>query len=258
VKLLPALLALALGACLPGSSDAEAATLALRYHAGDQQTYRFHEVFTGALAAAGGQVQAITFDLRAAQSTRVTAVDPDGTATLEVELRDVTGTSNGQPLPALGTQRYEMRVGPDGRVVAGGAGAGGGPVSVPSADQAFSILPDHTVKPGDAWTRDYQRPNPLAPGSLEVHSESRYLRDEQLAGVRSAVVETRLSTPVDQDLTVGERTLHETGTVSADVTTWLDAGAGRILKARSSTRFDLSSAGYRLSGSQTLDLERQA
>src|SRR5437868_4317537 len=80
---------IALAACAPGASAAPpAATLAVKYRVGDQQTYRLHEVFTGALAGDSGQVQAVTFDLRAVEATRVTALDPDGIASLEVQLRD--------------------------------------------------------------------------------------------------------------------------------------------------------------------------
>ena len=181
----------------------------------------------------------------------------DGSATLEVQLLDTTGTSNGQTLPPLGTQTYQLQVGTDGRILGGGASAAGtSAVSVPSADQSFSILPDRKVKPGDTWTRDYERPNPLASGSLKVHSENRFLRYEPLSGAQAAVVESKLSTPVDQQVTLGGQTLHETGTVSADVTSWLDAGAGRFLKATSSTKFQLSAAGYQLQGSQTQELDR--
>ena len=243
-----------LAAC---GSDVQAATLAIRYRSGDQVTYHVHQVFTAALANAGAQIQPLTFDLRAVERTKVTAVAGDGTATLEVQLLDTTGTSNGQPLPPLGTQSYQLLVGPDGRILGGGASAAGtSAVSVPSADQSFAILPDRKVKPGDAWTRDYERPNPLGSGSLKVHSENRFLRYEQLNGVQAAVVESRLSTPVDQQVTLAGQPLQETGTVTADVTSWVDAGAGRFLKTISAAKFQLSAAGYQLQGSQTLEVDR--
>ena len=245
-----------LAAC---GTDAQAATLAIRYHAGEQETYRLHQVFTAALTSAAGQVQPLTFDLRAVESTRVTAVQGGGGATLEVQLLDMTGTSNGQQLPPLGTQSYQLQVGPDGRILGGGASStGSSAVSVPSADQAFSILPDRKVKPGDTWTRDYERPNPLGSGAFKVHSANRFLRYEQVGGVQAAVVESKLSTPVDQQVTLAGQPLHETGTVTADVTSWVDAGAGRFLKANSTTKFQLSTAGYQLGGSQTLELDRES
>ncbi|MEP7105807.1 MAG: hypothetical protein ABI838_08170, partial [Chloroflexota bacterium] len=56
-------------------------------------------------------------DLRAGQVFQVTAVDPDGTAALDVELVDISGTSDGQPLPPLGTQRTTQRVAADSRIL---------------------------------------------------------------------------------------------------------------------------------------------
>ena len=84
MRFLAVLPGLALAACAPGVSAAQAATLAVKYRVDDQQTYRLHEVFTGAVAGDSGQVQVVTFDLRAVEATRVTALDPDGTATLLV------------------------------------------------------------------------------------------------------------------------------------------------------------------------------
>src|SRR5437763_7606681 len=78
MRFLAVLPGLALAACAPGVSAAQAATLAVKYRVDDQQTYRLHEVFTGALAGDSGQVQAVTFDLRGVEATRVTALDPDG------------------------------------------------------------------------------------------------------------------------------------------------------------------------------------
>jgi len=246
--------ALLLAAC---GGDVQAATLAIKYRTGDQETYHVHQVFTAALAGAAGQVKPLTFDLRAVETTRVTAVAADGSATLEVQLLDTTGTSNGQQLPPLGTQSYQLQVGADGRILGGGASAAGtSAVSIPSADQSFSILPDRKVKPGDGWTRDFERPNPLGASSLKVHSENRFLRYEQLDGVQAAVVESKLTTPVDQQVTLAGQPLQETGTVTAKVTSWVDAGAGRFLKGTSSSKFQLAAAGYQLQGSQTQELDR--
>jgi len=202
------LLLLGLAGCVSGASDAAAATLAVKYRVGDQQTYRFHQVFTGALSSADGHLQPVTFDVRAVETTQVTAVAADGSATLDVQLLDLSGTSDGQQLPLLGTQRYQLRMGADGRILEGGVGvSGSSTLSVPSADQTFAILPDHKVKPGDGWTRDYERPDALGSGSLKVHSENRWLRYEQLSGTRAAVVQSRLSTPIDQELTVGGQSI---------------------------------------------------
>jgi len=66
-----------------------------------------------------------------------------------------------------------------------------------------------------------------------VHSENQLLRYEQAGGVRAAVVRSRLSTPVDLDIKLAApagTVLHDRGSVSADVTSWLDSGAGRFVK----------------------------
>ena len=205
-------------------------------------------------------------DLRAGQVFQVTAVDTDGTAALDVELVDISGTSNGQPLPPLGTQRTTRRVAADGRILGGGpSGAAAIKVAIPAADQTYAILPARPVRPGDAWSVDFERPNPFGTGSWKVHSENRLLRYEQVAGVRAAVVASRLSTPFDVDLDPAQLgqpagvALHEAGTVTAEDTTWLDPAAGRVLKTSSQSRFDVAitvngAAGYRLSGNQAVDL----
>src|SRR5207253_622290 len=142
--------------------------------------------FTGALLTSG-QTQPVATDLRGGQVMRVTAVDPDGTAALDVELVGLSGTSNGQALPPLGTQRSTLRVAADGRILGGGqAGAAAVKVTLPAADQTFAILPPTPVKPGDAWTVDFERPNAFGAGAWKIHSENRLLRYEQVAGVRTA------------------------------------------------------------------------
>ena len=57
-------------------------------------------------------------------------------------------------------------------------------------------------------------------------------------------------------MTLAGQPLQETGTVTADVTSWVDAGAGRFLKTISAAKFQLSAAGYQLQGSQTLEVDR--
>ena len=113
----------------------------------------------------------------------------------------------------------------------------------------LQVYGNDRAQPGDAV---------LGAGSLQVHSDNRLLRYEQLDGVQAAVVESRLSTPVNQQVTLAGQALQETGTVTGDVISWLDPGAGRFLKATSSTKFQLSAAGYQLQGSQTLNLDRQS
>jgi hypothetical protein len=208
----------------------------------------------------------VATDLRAGQVFRVTAVDGDGTAAVDVELIDISGTSNGQPLPPLGTQRTTQRIAPDGRILGGGpSGPAAVKVTIPAADQAYAILPAGAVRPGDAWTVDFERPNPFGTGTWKVHSENRLLRYEQVAGVRAAVVASRLSTPFDVDLDPAQLgqpagvALHESGTVTADDTTWVDPAAGRVVKTSSQSRFDVTlmvngAPGYRLSGSQSVEL----
>ena len=55
-------------------------------------------------------------------------------------------------------------------------------VTLPAADQTFAILPPTPVKPGDAWTVDFERPNAFGAGAWKIHSENRLLRYEQVAG----------------------------------------------------------------------------
>lgn len=242
--------------------------LALKFTVGDRSSYAFRQVFTGALLT-GGQTQPVAIDLRAGQVVHVTAVDPDGTAAIDVELIDISGTSNGQALPPLGTQRSTLRVAPDGRILGGGlAGPSAVKVTLPAADQTFAILPPAPVKAGATWAVDFERPNAFGAGAWKIHADSRLLRYEQVAGVRTAVVASRLSTPFDVELDPAKLgqpagvALHESGTVTAEDTTWVDPAAGRVVKGTSTSRFDVTvavngTASYRLSGSQSVDLSLQ-
>jgi hypothetical protein len=243
--------------------------LAFKFKVGDRPTYSFREVFTGALLT-GGQTQPVATNLNGAEVLQVTAVDPDGSATIDDQLVDVTGTSNGHALPPLGTQHSTVRVATDGRILSGDPSGGSeAKVALPAADQIYAILPPKPVQPGATWTVDFERPNPFGAGAWKVHSENRLLRYEQMGGVRSAVVASRLSTPFDVDLDparLGQPAgvaLRESGTVTADVTTWIDPAAGRMVRTSSKSKFDVAVAvngtpSYRLTGSQTVDLGLQS
>src|SRR5260370_37510422 len=103
----------------------------------------------------------------------------------------------------------------------------------------ISVLPSNAVKPGDTWSKDYDKANPGSKGSVHLTTHSTYLRNEPLNGVNAAVVETASSGSIDVTLGPAGGAAPSgafggsiKGTMTSDVTTWLDPGGHRILKTR--------------------------
>ena len=259
-----ALLAVACGTSTgaPNSSisadDTSPIQLSLRYRTGDQDTYVLREIFDGIVIDQFGHAEPATFDVRAEEVTRASAVASDGTATLEVELRAINETSS--PVPPLpeGGDRYQLKLAPDGRVVGGGEAAiGGVAYTVAVAAQPFAILAGNPVAPGDSWSSDYQR-NDLPGAAVEaVHADNHFERYELLDGIRVARVRTSLSMPVDREVDLGGHKLHEIGTVTARMTSEVDPVSGRFLETDTNVDFELTAGGYRLTGTQILLLNRR-
>lgn len=250
-----------LAACAPpGSRQAEAVDLEAHWKAGQSASYRMHQTIDGTVAA-GAQTQPLKVDSTATDTVKVLSVDKDGTATLLLSLAGVSGTANGQSIPTSSTPRQlTVRVTRDGRLLPAEGTASSAETGIPGSGQTFSVLPDHPVKPGDSWTTDYERPNPVGTGSVKVHADSRYLRDEKVGGATAAVVESKGTEPMDLVIdfsTLGALLggsgqgqqmppqlagvkLHETGTVTSDVTNWIDKGSRQVLKAKADSTLDLT------------------
>ena len=233
---------------------ARAHTLSLAYKAGDTYKYKLHASSKQTVTTSEISFP-LNFDISADESIKVKSVDSSGTADLAITLSNLTmkstmgGVSN--TTTGVPAQTINVQVGADGRLVSveGNQLPGGTPM------QAFSglgggffitaVLPAKPVKPGDTWTKDYDQANPNGTGGTHVTSKSTYLRDESLNGVNAAVVETKSTMTIDMTIDesspsseMGMSGLTMKGTVTTDVTTWVDPDGHRVMKTHSTAADD--------------------
>ena len=233
---------------------AKAHTLSLAYKAGDTYKYKLHASSKQTVTTSEISFP-LNFDISADESIKVKSVDSSGTADLVITLSNLTmkstmgGVSN--TTTGVPAQTINVQVGADGRLVSveGNQLPGGTPM------QAFSglgggffitaVLPAKPVKPGDTWTKDYDQANPNGTGGTHVTSKSFYLRDESLNGVNAAVVETKSTMTIDMTIDesspsseMGMSGLTMKGTVTTDVTTWVDPDGHRVMKTHSTAADD--------------------
>ena len=231
----------------------KAHTLSLTYKAGDTYKYKLHTTSKQTVTT-GGMSLPVEFEISARESIKVRSVDKSGTADLELTLTDVTYKSSlGGTTNTTTTQPFtiDMQVASDGRLVS----VEGNLLPTGTPIEAFSglgggffvsaVLPNHPVKPGDSWTKDYDQANTMGSGGLHITSTSTYLRNESLSGVNAAVVETKSTITIDMTYTEPAASpanqvssLSIKGTVTTDVTTWIDPDGHRVLKTHSTAADD--------------------
>lgn len=253
-----AIVALFVVAC-GASATNQAQTLKLAYAQGQQHTYKLQMTLDETVDL-GGISQPIKFDMTATEKETVQSVDSSGVADLRIEMSDVSikSTVNGQTsTTTTAVPASEVKIGADGHVesINGLSFSGGSPFgAVGSSGQSSAVFPDHPVKPGDSWTKDYDQTNPLGTGTIHVTTSSKYLRDESVNGAQAAVVQSTVTTPMDMTIDfakLGQMTgqpitmpisgltgMSIKGSQVGDVTTWLDAKAHRNLKTKVSNKID--------------------
>ena len=216
-----ALLGLFAIAC--GSTTASGPALALVYHTGDVYRYSYESNGHGAIDPSPPDAVHKTAYL----TFTVKAVDSNATADLSLEASDVVATLVGVPIPSpVGTSlngSSDLKVRSDGRVLSetvNGAAFGGG--------IWWAVLPSMAVKPGDTWTDafDVSYSGPSVTGQFTT--KSKYLRDESFHGANAAVVESIFAANAIAPPTAG---IGVTETSTTTITTWIDRGAGRVLKS---------------------------
>jgi hypothetical protein len=232
-----------------GAVPVQAQTLSLGYHTGDTYKYSFHSTTKQMLVMSGKTVPE-DIEISATETVQVKSVDPSGTADLAITLGNfsfkssagATSTSTGTPDTTL-----DVSVAADGRVLSIGghqfanadpllafSGLGGGFF-------VSAVLPSSAVKPGDSWSKSYDQANPGGTGTVHLTSQSKYLRNESLQGVNTAVVETTTIGSIDLALGAtapgaaasGFGGISIKGTVTSDVTTWIDPSTHRMVKTHS-------------------------
>ncbi len=246
-------------------NDRASASLALSFKEGDTARYRLHMTMDGAMSSDLTGTEQVVMDFSETFSWKVTKVDPDGIATIEVTIEDVSGTANGLPVPATGTgMTSEMRIAPDGRVLSAGdlmlaASNDSGGTGFPGMGQITPILPDHPVAPGDTWSKDFSQSNPFGDGDIRFSTQSSFDRYEDVNGVKAAVITSTITVPLDLTFDFGKlmaayggdspqsgmkelRKVKITygGQGSFVLTSWVDLAAEQMVKSSSTGDFDLT------------------
>jgi hypothetical protein len=272
-----ALVALVALSC--GALPAHAQTLSLAYKSGDTFKYAIHSVLEESLGSAGVSIP-IDIDMTANETVKVTSVDSSGTSDLTITVSNISvkTTSNGVTNTTTGTAAtsIEMKVASDGRVQSvNGISAGGNPFTMVSnigGGFITAVLPDTAVKPGDTWSKSYDRVAPDGSASAHITATSRYLRDESVSGTGTAVVETNSTTAIELKLGMGTmkpvigpngspepafpigdiESIGMKGTIHSDVTSWIDPAAHHTVKTHEGSKTDLTMTTTMASGSPTM------
>ncbi len=276
-----------------GSATLQAQTLSLAYATGDAYSYSVH-VAGNETMTYGSTAIPVNLDMSARETLTVKSVDSRGVAEITLTTSSVTMTMprNGvnNTTTGLTTPPVDMKVAADGTILSvNGTSVGGGSLATLSGSLSgtfvSAVLPDKPVKLGDTWSKDYDQTFPGGDGTIHVATTSKYLRNESVNGVNTAVVETNSTTTfnltIDLSKTVAGSTspfpmlpsgslmqgMTMSGTYTSDVTTWFDPAVHRLVRSHLSGTTDATmtfkiSAGaimpltgpISIKGTQTLDL----
>ncbi len=275
-----ALLAGALVVVLTGGKDsAEAQPLTLAFTQGQSESYAIHQTMQGQMTSDLMGDMPLDMDISEVVTWKVTSVDADGTATIEVSVSEMSGSVNGMAVPAQASAvpPVEIVVAADGRILSAGGmdlgGMGGGQgFGFPGMGQLTPILPDggEPVAPGDTWEKHFSQDFPYGDGTIEVSSTSTYDRNETVNGVEAAVIVTKLSVPMDftmnfqdlidslgQDLgaagatgigAIADASVVYSGNAAFTQTSFVDLDAKQLLRTESTGDFDITMTFAQLAG----------
>ena len=293
-----ALIAGALVVVLAGGGDsAEARPLALRFTQGQSETYAIHQTMDGQVSSDLLGEMRLDMDVTQVVTWRVTSVDEQGVATIEVAVAEMSGSVNGMAIPAAASAAppVELVIAPDGRIISAGGLALGGAgqtqgFGFPGMGQLTPILPDEgdLVAPGDSWEKDFSQDFPYGEGTIEFTATSTYERNETVNGREAAVIVTDLSVPMDftmdfQELldslgddlgaagatgvdALANASISYSGQGDVTQTSFVDLDAKELLRTESSGAFDITmgfaglegfEGAMAFTGSFTQELERR-
>jgi hypothetical protein len=194
---------------------------------------------------------------------RVESTDSDGTATVAVTMETRAAAINGQPAPTIPTQTSRIRVARDGRILSADFGLAGLSNSdfgslVPGGDQFMPLLPDHPVKVGDSWTKDFDQELPFGMGRFRYSVNSTLLRYGDIDGKRMAVIFSTLSLPLDMTIDLkkilaasgasgagsfpggGNPKMNFGGSMTMKQTAWFDPARGELARSSANANFDMT------------------
>jgi len=238
----------------------------IAFKEGDSYRYHYRSALQATMTMGQGAELPIKADASADATWKVVSVDANGVTTVDLTMTNLKTTFTGSFPPGstttstttTTTQHIEFHVAPTGEIVSGGGPSG--PPSVfsmaqglgpPGTDQFLAILPGHTVKPGDTWTKSFTRPNPSGQGSMTYTTENRFLRYDNLKSGRAAVIQTTATVPLDVTIDLQKvmsatgglasppplpiaapvsGQVHIQGTSSTDTTTWFDVRTDQVEK----------------------------
>jgi hypothetical protein len=263
-----------------GAVTAHAQTLSLAYHSGDTFKYTIHSVFKETLGATGTNVP-IDIDVSARETVKVTSVDSSGASDLTITLSNTTvkTTSRGvtNTMTSTPDNSVEMKVASDGRVQSvNGVSMAGNPFTMLSnigGGFITAVLPDGAVKPGAMWSKSYDEAAPDGSGAAHITAKSKYLRDESVSGVSTAVVETNSTTTIEFTSGMGSvkpvsapngspvpafsnadfQSIGMKGTIVSDVTSWIDPRGHRVVKTHETSSSDMTMTMTMAPGAQPMD-----
>lgn len=254
---------------LTRSDTAEAQPLALAFEQGQSRTYEIDQTMDAEIASDAFGSQSVSMDVSQVVTWKVISVDEEGVATIEVTISEMSGSVDGQPIPAdiPSVPPVEIEIAPDGRVLSAGGFALGGAgqtqgFGFPGMGQLTPILPDdgEEVSVGDTWQKDFSQDFPFGEGTIEFSATSTYERDEEVNGRTAAVIVTDLTVPLDFTLrfadlleTLGPALTGATGAAElADAsidyggegtftqTSFVDLEASELLRMQSDGTFDIA------------------
>jgi hypothetical protein len=248
------------------SNSAEAQPLALSFTQGEERTYDLDQTMDANISSPLFGDQPLSMDVSQVIGWKVVSVDDAGTATIEVTVSDMSGTINGTEVPSAPAPPIEIRIAADGRVLsAGGLSLGGAGQTFPGMGQLTPILPDEgdAVSVGDTWDKEFSQDFPFGEGTIDFSASSTYVRNETVNGREAAVIETRMTVPIDATLELaelldalgpeitgatggagleqlGDGSIAYVGRGTFNQTSFVDLEARELLKTRGGGRFDIS------------------
>ena len=245
-----------------GVATVQAQTLRLAYKPGDARAFTIHVVMKETVNVST-VTEPVNVDMTGTETETVQSVGSDGVADITVTMTGISGKVSvaGQTTTVIPTPApIEMKRAPDGRVLSvnGVSFTGGSPFgSTGSSGSESAVFPDNAVKPGDTWSKTYDRANPFGGGTVSVTAKSKYLRDETINGVQTAVVNTKSTVPLDITIdlskygqavgasmtaltNLGITGMTIQGTDSGDTTSWIDPKGHAIEKTSVKVAIDAS------------------
>ena len=255
-----------------GEGSAAAQPLALAFTEGDSTSYAIHMTMDGTVSSDLLGDLPMKMDMSEVVTWKVTNVDQDGVATVQVTIDEMSGSVDGTSIPSTATDLppIEIKIAPDGRILSAAGFALGGAEQTqgfgfPGMGQLTPILPDggEAVAPGDTWSKHFSQDFPFGHGTIEYTAESTYDRNETVNGRDAAVIVTHMTVPMDftvemKDLldaasgsgfdasgltgadALANASIGYRGTGTITQTSYVDLAAKELLKSDSSGDFDIS------------------